>query len=185
MALITIGSLPQMYNRTSDDIVSGHSVMAHISGINQLMMSIANGSKLILHTKFDYNNLFAAVQKYKITAMSGAASSFIKIYKTGTNYDISSLKKVICGGASLPKGLGQKMVERYPHLQDFRQGYGMTEMTILIAFEMYGSKHYDSVGQPTPGNKIKVIDINTGQLLSHDQVGELCVTGPTLFKGRH
>jgi acyl-CoA synthetase (AMP-forming)/AMP-acid ligase II len=92
---------------------------------------------------------------------------------------------VICGGAPLPKGCGQKVVQKFPHIEDFRQGYGMTEMTILIAFEMYGSKHYDCAGQPTPGTKMKVIDIDSGELLSHDQIGEICVTGPTLFKGYH
>jgi acyl-coenzyme A synthetase/AMP-(fatty) acid ligase len=94
MALITIGSLPEMYNRTSDDIVSGHSTMAHISGINQLIMSLNNGSKLILHLKFDYNMFLAALEKHQITALSASASVFIKLIKSGTHYDIRSLKVI-------------------------------------------------------------------------------------------
>lgn len=180
---MTIGSQTNVYNRTEEDIVSGHSYAAHISGVNQLILSITNGSQLILHPKFEFNSFCAAIEKYKITALSAPASAFMTLLKSGTEYDISSVKKVICGGAPLPKGCAEQIVEKYPHFEDFRQGYGMTEMTILIAFPDYGSKHYESVGPPTPGNAIKVIDCNTGAVLSHNQMGELCVTGPTLFRG--
>lgn len=175
--------MPQLYGRTSDDIISGHSTMAHISGINQLMMSLSNGSQLILHPKFHYETFLHAIQKYKISALSASASVIIKLLHSGTHYDISSLKKVICGGAQLPNGYGKQFIEKFPHVKDFRQGLGMTEMTILIAFEPLGSIHYDSVGQPTPGNLLKVIDVNDGHILGHNQIGEICVKGPTLFKG--
>ena len=183
VALITIGSLPAMYNRTSEDVVSGHGYTAHISGINQLIMSIFNGSTLILHPKFNMDSFCEAIDKHKITALSGPASIFLTLLKSGTQHDISSLKKVVCGGAPLPKDSAQQIVNKYPHFEDFRQGYGMTEMTILIAFNDYGSKNYESAGPPTPGNTIKVIDCQTGQLLADNQIGEICVTGPTLFIG--
>ncbi|CAG2166689.1 unnamed protein product [Oppiella nova] len=181
VSLVTIGSL--VYNRTAEDIVSGHSYMAHISGVNQLIMSINNGSQLVLHPVFNLNTLFEAIEKHGITALSAPASVYMTLLKAGTEYDISTLRKLICGGAPLPKGCAQQIAHKYPHFEDFRQSYGMTEMTILIAFGHYGRRDYESVGDPTPGNRIKVIDCTTGEVLPPNCNGEICVTGPTLFKG--
>ncbi|CAG2107409.1 unnamed protein product [Medioppia subpectinata] len=147
VSLLIIGSLPQVYNRNSDDIVSGHSYSAHISGVNQLLMSINNGSQLVLHPKFNLSTFYEAIERHKITALSAPASVFMSLLKSGTHFDISSLKKVICGGAPLPRGCTQQIVAKYPHFEDFRQAYG--------------------------------------HLLPANCMGEICVTGPTLFKGYH
>ncbi|CAG2116448.1 unnamed protein product, partial [Medioppia subpectinata] len=88
-----------------------------------------------------------AIERHKITALSAPASVFMSLLKSGTHFDISSLKKVICGGAPLPRGCTQQIVAKYPHFEDFRQAYG--------------------------------------HLLPANCMGEICVTGPTLFKGYH
>ena len=181
VSLSTIG--PIVYARTSEDITSAHSPLEFISGINVLLLALTTGSKLILQEKFVLEDLFSCIEKYKITTFSGAASVFIKLYKKGTDKDISSLRKLVCGSEPLPNGSGKKLLEKYPFIKDFRQILAMSEMTILIACEPVGSTNYDSVGVPTPGNKIVIVDPETGNDLGPNEPGEICVKGPTAFKG--
>jgi len=89
---------------------------------------------------------------------------------------------VLCGGAALPNNIAEQFVEKYD-LEDFRQAYGMTEMSGLSTFERYGSKSYTSIGVPIALIQMKVVDLETGQPLGANQQGEIWLSGPGVFKG--
>lgn len=55
----------------------------------------------------------------------------------------------------------------------------MTEL--LVSHEdPVGDSRLGFTGQLLPGNESKIIDLKTGETLPPDQVGEICVRGPTV-----
>lgn len=62
------------------------------------------------------------------------------------------------------------------------KGYGMTEMSscaITVTNDDYNVS--GSVGIPLPLNNIAIINPENGKEVEYDQVGEICMTGPTLM----
>ena len=47
----------------------------------------------------------------------------------------------------------------------------------------YGERRAGTVGQPLPGVDLKIADPETGKELSADQIGQIEVRGPNVFKG--
>ena len=66
--------------------------------------------------------------------------------------------------------------------------YGMTEnacgasMTKISDIELSESHAYESIGQPLPFLEAKVIDTNTGEIVPHNTVGELCFRGFSVMR---
>jgi non-ribosomal peptide synthetase component E (peptide arylation enzyme) len=98
------------------------------------------------------------------------------------NYDLSTLKKMHCGGgASLPdliKDVREKLK------CTFFNGYGGTEgMTTLTRSEDDLETLYATVGKPTcPYDSYKVVDRDGKELLTNTS-GELLIKGPGIFTG--
>lgn len=63
------------------------------------------------------------------------------------------------------------------------EGYGQTECTGGCTFSMPGDWKAGHVGAPTPGALVKVVDIPEMNYLTKNGEGEICIKGPSVFKG--
>ncbi len=102
------------------------------------------------------------------------------------NMDLSFLHTLASGGDTMNEGLEAKlqqfMVEhnmKYP----LAQGYGMTELSAAASFCANKIYKPSSVGIPSLTTTVSIFDPETGQELSYNEVGEVCVTGPSMMKG--
>ncbi|KAI7897639.1 uncharacterized protein BX663DRAFT_463314 [Cokeromyces recurvatus] len=110
-------------------------------------------------------------QPYVISAL--AKESMI------TNYDISSLKSVICCGAALDNSVTLHVKKRTGLL--VINTYGMTE--VLGAFDSTPAlTEANSIGYLAPGITARIVDEN-GHDVPDGQMGELLIRGPTVTKG--
>jgi amino acid adenylation domain-containing protein len=84
-------------------------------------------------------------------------------------------------------------MSEYRELVEFTKGntrivnsYGMTEGTVdSTYYEGYGDENGDStsmIGKPYTNNEVYILD-DDGNVASVGEVGELCITGPTLTRG--
>ena len=95
------------------------------------------------------------------------------------------VKYVISGGDSLSPEKNKKVNEFLKeHNCDahIMQGYGMTETTGPVSIGALGSDKPGSIGIPLPGNKIKILDLDTKEEKKYGEIGEICITGPILMK---
>ena len=102
------------------------------------------------------------------------------------NMDLSFLYTLASGGDTMNEGLEKKLNEfiaehnmKYP----LAQGYGMTELSAAATFCV--NHHYKpgSVGIPSLTTTVSIFDPDTGEELDYNQIGEVCVTGPSMMKG--
>lgn len=99
-----------------------------------------------------------------------------------SNYDLTSLKKIICSAAPLSKELTSDFLRRIDHGVSFSQGYGQTECSPAACYDL-GAKRMGSVGNMLGSTKAKFLDVTSRKPLGPNQSGELFIKGPQVMKG--
>lgn len=102
------------------------------------------------------------------------------------NMDLSFLYTLACGGDSMNEGLENNLDEfRKKHNMKYplAQGYGMSELSAAASFCVNRIYKKGSVGIPSLNVNVGIFDPETGEELGYKEVGEVCVTGPSMMKG--
>ena len=92
------------------------------------------------------------------------------------------LKTIVCGGAATDP----EAIVWFENLGiNVFQGYGITECSPLVAVNPLVNIHYDSVGLPILGSRVKIISDEDGveKDLSTGEIGEICVKGGHVMLG--
>lgn len=79
-------------------------------------------------------------------------------------YDLSSVREIVCGAAPLSREVIEEVRTRLPQAE-IRQGYGMTESTIVITISPPNANKSESVGLLAPGCLAKVCIIISDLIL--------------------
>ncbi|CAN7042306.1 unnamed protein product [Brassica oleracea var. botrytis] len=162
--------------------------MFHTFGLLMFAMAtVAIGSTVVILQRFELNDMLAAVEKYRATALILAPPVLVVMTNEADiikeKCDLSSLKKVTCGGAPLSKEVTEGFLKKYPTVRVL-QAYALTESNGGGAYmDMVDSRRYGTVGTLTPDVEARIVDPNTGRLLGTNQTGELWLKGPSISKG--
>lgn len=100
--------------------------------------------------------------------------------------DLSFLYTLACGGDSMNEGLENRLNEfRKKHNMQYplAQGYGMSELSAAATFCVNRVYKEGSVGIPSLNVNVGIFHPETGEELGYKEVGEVCVTGPSMMKG--
>ncbi|KAL6848129.1 hypothetical protein ACP4OV_022257 [Aristida adscensionis] len=95
--------------------------------------------------------------------------------------ELPDLVRVDCGGAPMSATAAAAFHERFPRIE-LSMGYGSTEGGLIS--KMMGHEeccHIKSTGRLCSGVEAKVVDITTGELLSTNEHGELCLRSPGIM----
>ena len=97
------------------------------------------------------------------------------------DYDLSSIRSAVSAGEPLNREVID-IFERTFNLA-VRDGYGQTENTLLVGTMLGMEARPGSMGKPTPGNRVDIID-DEGNPVSAGEVGDIAVhiSTPALFK---
>lgn len=94
-------------------------------------------------------------------------------------YDLSSIRRIGCGAAPLPKHLEDAVYKRFRE-PAIHQGYGMTEGTYCFTRQSNTFCSTGSVGILIPGIYGRVVDPGTGRVLGSNEEGELQFSGANM-----
>jgi len=95
--------------------------------------------------------------------------------------DLSSLNTLGGGGAAMPEGLAKKLVDRLG--LEFIEGYGLSETMAPTHSNPPHRPKRQCAGIPIFDTDARVIDPETRRELGPNEVGELVMHGPQIFKG--
>ncbi|XP_022766546.1 4-coumarate--CoA ligase-like 5 [Durio zibethinus] len=165
--------------------------MYHIYGFGAFAIGkLTTGSTVVILSKFDMNEMLAAVEKYRVTRLPLVPSILLALVKGADQiqrkYDLSSLQSVVCGGAPLSKAVVNGFLKKFPTVH-IRQGYALTETTGFGASinSLEESRKCGAVGLLSPSLEAKIVDPVTGVAVKVNQTGELWLRGPSIMKGYH
>ncbi|MCU5784169.1 AMP-dependent synthetase and ligase [Alcanivorax balearicus MACL04] len=167
-----------------DSVILTIAPLFHIGGLAVHTLPALNiGAQVVLHAQFDPRHTLATVQKERITelfllpAMWQALSQSPNI----NDYDLSSLRSLLSGGAPCPIPVIEFFQERG---LAFQEGFGMTETCAgaCILGSADAVRKNGSVGKPLVYVQMRIVDEND-QDVATGEVGELILRGPTMFLG--
>jgi Acyl-CoA synthetases (AMP-forming)/AMP-acid ligases II len=175
----------------SDEDVENFSVIiglpfSHAYGFAQgIIVNMAFGGNMILTDtiKPQLKEILEKIQLYK-AKLWPAIPLWMKLLTSDEDmqsYDLSSLKAISCGAASLPLAVLNK-VEAVTGLV-INEGYGMTETVNTITHNSFGFRKPGTVGVPYPNIDYLIVDQEDGDKIVADGVpGEIIARGVCVIK---
>ena len=142
------------------------------------------GTEIFFHEGgFDPAERLDLIQGYEITVLCQAPTEYRLLAKTPEleGVDLSKLRHAVSAG----EPLNPPVIERWKELHGITiyDGYGQTENTLLVGNFPGLEVRPGSMGKPSPGCDVKVIDLD-GNECQPDEPGDIALAGriPPLFK---
>ncbi|CAA7044382.1 unnamed protein product [Microthlaspi erraticum] len=183
------GENPNLYFH-SDDVILCVLPMFHIYALNSIMLcGLRVGAAILIMPKFEVNLLLELIQRCRVTVAPMVPPIVLAIAKSTETekYDLSSIRVVKSGAAPVGKELEAAVNAKFPNAK-LGQGYGMTEAGPVLAMSLGFAKEPFPVKSGACGTvvrnaEMKIVDPDTGNSLSKNQPGEICIRGHQIMKG--
>ncbi|MES1926995.1 class I adenylate-forming enzyme family protein [Salinisphaera sp. T31B1] len=147
------------------------------------LATLFHGGTLVLMARFETSRFLALSERYRVTHAILVPVQFQRLLDDPEfdRFDLSSFELKLSTGAPLHSELIGRVMARWPG--NLRELYGLTEGGINASLDCaaYPDK-WDTVGQPTAGAEIRVIDEH-GRPLARGEVGELVGRAPSMMRG--
>jgi len=150
-----------------------------------MLGSAATGAEVLLYPRFDLDRLLKDISCKKATILPAVPTMLMAIihHPHLQKYDLSSLRRVVSGGAPLP---GETKA-RFEALSGsiITEGYGLTEASPTASVSPLQGLHKEgSIGLPLPGTEIAIVDAeDSHRHLPLGEKGEIAVRGPQVMLG--
>ncbi|GGE77235.1 acyl-CoA synthetase MbcS [Priestia taiwanensis] len=143
----------------------------------------SGATAFVYNGKFDPNMYLQLMDKYQINVLCCTPTEYRLMAKVKSlgDYTLSSLHSAVSAGEPLNREVIDTF-QRYFGLT-VRDGYGQTENTLLVGTLKNMDVKIGSMGKPTPGNVVEIID-EDGEPVQVGEVGDIAVhiSTPALFK---
>jgi len=148
-----------------------------------MIMPILVGATAVLVPRFDALTALETIEGERATIFAGVPSMFAWLagLKAERDFDTSSLRLCVSGGAPLPVEIVEPFEARYG--APLVEGYGPTEASPVVSCNRSReTRKIGSVGPARPGVEVQ-IQADGGNPLPPGEVGEVCVRGPNVMPG--
>ncbi|MEZ5833494.1 MAG: long-chain fatty acid--CoA ligase [Dongiaceae bacterium] len=146
--------------------------------------SLVAGAEMVLVPRFQPEALLKLIEKKKPTAFCAVPTLFTALMNTPgiDNYDLSSIRMIISGGAPLPMEVRQDFERRTG--AKIVEGYGLSECSPVTCVNPPSAAKAGSIGLPVPGTICEVVSLDDRKtILPAGAIGELTFTGPQVMMG--
>ncbi|GAA2710499.1 long-chain fatty acid--CoA ligase [Aeromicrobium ponti] len=164
--------------------------MFHVNAWGLPFAAVWFGTTLVLPGPYFTPKLLAElIQSEKVTITAGVPTIWLGLLKEldENEYDMSSLRSVLCGGSAAPKGMIKAFEQK--HKIPFVHAYGMTETSPLVVIstlksyqeELSPEEQLDikaKQGILVPGLEMMVVGKDGEAAWDGKEMGELAIRGP-------
>lgn len=182
-----LGAAVESAFRQNPDLERGPMLLAlpmtHVYGV--LVQNVANrwGFSTVLMRQFEPGRALEAIERYKIRYLPVIPTMLMYLlqHPERERRDLSSLVRIISGGAALPEPLRQQVESVFGCRID--QGYGLSEScSVATGYEIDQPYRSGSAGVRTPGVEIRIQD-DQGRPVAARSTGEICLAGANVTGG--
>jgi fatty-acyl-CoA synthase len=168
----------------SDEVALVCAPLFHVAALNMISMpAIMKGATVVLMGQFDPRRVLGLIESYRVTVLFGVPAMLNAMSQAPEwpTADLSSLRRVLCGGAPVPLATIHTYLERDVVLL---QGYGMTETSPGALF-LGADRAADKAG--TAGVASFFTDVRVvrpdGEEVAPGEKGEVVIAGPNIMLG--
>ncbi len=159
--------------------------MYHLYGLHVVAnLALLQGATVVTLPRYDLGQFLRTLEHYKVTIAPLVPPLVLALSRAPEveKHDLSDLKLIHCGAASLPDSVAQACMQRLG--VEIRFGYGLTEVSPLSHISIPSRRDKPgSVGYLLPNTECKIVDPTTGAELGANEEGEIWLRGPQVMKG--
>jgi len=171
----------------------------HVTGLNTIMpTALEQGACMVVSSAIDPEEIVETVYEFRCTTFFGVPTTFYLLanVKDLQLEKLSSLRLICYSGAPMspltikrlrelfPSPLAGEATEARGPRAELHNFFGLTETTscTTVLPDSQALLRAESVGLPPPGLELCILD-DAGRPLPPALPGELCIRGPSIFKG--
>ncbi|MFN3623650.1 MAG: long-chain-fatty-acid--CoA ligase [Hyphomicrobium sp.] len=158
----------------------------HVFALTVVMnLGIAHAAEIIIMPRFNLDEALKLIDKTRPTILPGVPTLFNAIlnHPKIADFDLSSLKFCLSGGAALPIEVKQ----RFEAVTGCKvvEGYGLSETSpVVTSNPLDGPVKIGSIGMPLVGTIVSLRDLaDPTKEVPIGEKGEICVKGPQVMRG--
>ena len=158
--------------------------MFHVTGMQAGMNApIHTAATIVILSRWDRDCAGMQIQRARVTNWSAITTMLVDFLSNPKlkNYDLSSLRVLGGGGAAMPEALARKLEEVIG--LPFVEGYGLSETMAPSHINPPHRPKRQCGGIPFFNTDARVLDVQDFHELKPNEVGEIVVHGPQVFKG--
>jgi acyl-CoA synthetase (AMP-forming)/AMP-acid ligase II len=158
---------------------------SHILGLLNLLAAAHAGATLRLHPRFDLDELLRHIQDERMTLEMAVAPIALALanHPDLESYDLSSLRYIMWGATPVTARVAEIVTERTG--VRWLPAYGASELPVIACnpVERLDEWRLDSAGLPPPDVELRVVDLDSGEVLAPGELGEIQVSSPSVMAG--
>jgi long-chain acyl-CoA synthetase len=164
------------------DVVMGCLPLFHVFGLTcGLNTTVRTGACLALLPRFDPAAALKLVAEHRVTVFEGVPTMYSALLHSAGEYDTSSLRLCVSGGAALPLEVLHAFEQKFATV--ILEGYGLSETSPVVSFNQPDRERKPgSIGTPIAGVEVRILDPD-GADVPAGEVGELAVRGDGVMRG--
>ena len=148
---------------------------------------LISGMSVILVPQFKPKEFYKLIKNNHPTFLAGVPTMYEALInsKEKSKRYLKSVTNVICGGDILNETLREKVdnyLKSHGSIATIRVGYGLTECTGASCLTPRYYFKEGGIGIPLPDMFYKIVKIDTLEETETNEVGEICISGPTVMK---
>jgi len=154
----------------------------HCFGQNAILNTALSAcATIILHRRFDLEQVLQTVANHQVTMFFGVPTVFIKMLNTDIcDYKLESVRYYFSAAAPMPIEVAQKWYDKYGFF--IHEGYGLTETSPFATYNHDLKYRLGSIGAPIENVEIKIVD-GDGHQVQPGELGEIVIRGPNVMLG--
>jgi long-chain acyl-CoA synthetase len=158
---------------------------SHILGLLNLLAAAAAGATVRLHRRFDLEQELRAIHEERMTLEMAVAPIALAManHPDLESYDLSSLRYVMWGATPVTASVAERVSARTG--VRWLPAYGTSEVPVIAANPVGDPEAWrlDSAGLPVGDVALRVVDLDSGDVLAPGQVGEIQVHSASAMAG--
>ena len=177
-----------LFSYNDDDVTLAVLPLFHSFGQSSVMnIALHAGATLTLVPRFETDKVLEVIQRDRVTILPGVPTMFFAILHDPRtkDYDLSSLRMCVSGGAAIPGQIIENWGSRFPGTI-ILEGYGLSETSPTATFNRSAAeRRVLSIGKQIWGVEIKIFDENDQEVPGRgpESVGEIVIRGHNVMKG--
>lgn len=158
---------------------------SHILGLLNLLAAAEAGATVRLHPRFDLDAVLRSIETDRLTLEMAVAPIALALaaHPDLERFDLSSLRYIMWGATPVTPSVAEAVTARTG--VRWLPAYGASELPVLACNPVAEPERWrlDSAGLPAPEVELRVVDLDSGDVLPAGEVGEIQARSPSLMAG--
>lgn len=155
---------------------------SHILGLLNIVMALETGTWIRLHGRFDIETMLRHIESDRITIEMAVAPIALALaaHPELERYDLSSLRYVMWCATPVTQSVAEAVTRRAG--VSWVTAYGASELPVISCNDITGAR-LDTVGRAVPGVEVRVVALDTGEVMAPGELGEIQVRSGSAMAG--